>query len=635
MSTENHKDKDNSSYSSNNHYMHENKITFDNVYGELEFYKKKCDVLEKDVFKSQTHIKKLEVSLKKSQDALAIHAKNVNNTSISFLLPSEFKLQWENLAKDLILEAFDCLYNDYFWLAHIIQDTLLITYAETNLYIKDKVKKVLEVLNIYNENAKEIELDKYFMKFRNIFQDNFSSIFTFTEEFYEKLKEKVRKTIKDVYMVQQINNEKITEQLEELVEEIEKKPMRILLQSLFKLCIYMLLHDPILSLNIPPFNKRKIEYYFFNKNEFINIEGFGNEQTPCAVILPFPILRKSFSFMGIKHAVYCLPDKETDETIIKLCEKNKALFPVSKGGNSSMDLTQQTQHSTNSPNIKKLNPNKSVSNINNDRNHSPIGNIKNDHGTIYSNTEKKDATKILNDGIKYNLNNTKIQSNQKDNNFTIEEVNHVIENEDEKNKKWYDHPLMINKLKKNGSPSENNLTPLETNGDANDKEITGSQQQSSSISPNKNAFRSNSHTNIKNNSRNSSICPESINSSLNKEKSEVINNQNKSSRIKPEVGANEVGLINKEDKKDTNFPLNKFQNNNIFSMVRNKDNVPGSISAQNSKQRFISDKRNETNPSKILDANRVNYPLKDGNGSKLINNKFTEPLTRKKSILFF
>ena len=36
------------------------KLTFDNVYGELDYYKKKCEILEKDLFKSQTQIKKLE-----------------------------------------------------------------------------------------------------------------------------------------------------------------------------------------------------------------------------------------------------------------------------------------------------------------------------------------------------------------------------------------------------------------------------------------------------------------------------------------------------------------------------------------------------------------------------------------------
>jgi hypothetical protein len=64
-----------SDFKPDNSHLDDEKLVFDNVYGELDFYKKKCDVLEKDLFKSQTHIKKLEISLKKSQDMNAINGK--------------------------------------------------------------------------------------------------------------------------------------------------------------------------------------------------------------------------------------------------------------------------------------------------------------------------------------------------------------------------------------------------------------------------------------------------------------------------------------------------------------------------------------------------------------------------------
>ncbi len=51
------------------------KLKFDNVYGELEFFKKKCEILEKDLFKSQTTNKKNESIIKKLQDMIAIYGK--------------------------------------------------------------------------------------------------------------------------------------------------------------------------------------------------------------------------------------------------------------------------------------------------------------------------------------------------------------------------------------------------------------------------------------------------------------------------------------------------------------------------------------------------------------------------------
>ena len=54
------------------------KLTFDNVYGELDYYKKKCEILEKDLFKSQTQIKKLDANLKKTQELNSMYGKVIN-----------------------------------------------------------------------------------------------------------------------------------------------------------------------------------------------------------------------------------------------------------------------------------------------------------------------------------------------------------------------------------------------------------------------------------------------------------------------------------------------------------------------------------------------------------------------------
>lgn len=53
----------------------EEPFKFDNMFGELEFYKKRCEVLEKDLIKSQNSIKKMDVSLKKLQEINTINAK--------------------------------------------------------------------------------------------------------------------------------------------------------------------------------------------------------------------------------------------------------------------------------------------------------------------------------------------------------------------------------------------------------------------------------------------------------------------------------------------------------------------------------------------------------------------------------
>lgn len=51
------------------------KLKFDSVFDELEFFKKKCEAFEKDQFKMQTNLKKNEQIIKKLQDMVSVFGK--------------------------------------------------------------------------------------------------------------------------------------------------------------------------------------------------------------------------------------------------------------------------------------------------------------------------------------------------------------------------------------------------------------------------------------------------------------------------------------------------------------------------------------------------------------------------------
>lgn len=292
-------------------------LKFDNMFGELEFYKKRCEVLEKDLIKSQNTIKKMDVSLKKLQEINTINAKviilikqSLNNTSIPFFLTSEFKNNWENFAKDQIMEAFENTFDNHFWLAHIVQDTLLIIYQETNFVIFQKINSILKILNIDEKHP-----EKFLSRFRTFFQEYFMSIFIFSEDILIKIKSKIC----EIIMKYRSFDETI---LEGIKKDIESKSFKNLSQIVFKLCIYMLLHEPQLTLNIQPYEKREFSYNFYNKTEHLNIEGFGNDQSSCITILGPPMIRNYLPFHGIKPCVYIIP--QPDEEVIKCCQRNKA-----------------------------------------------------------------------------------------------------------------------------------------------------------------------------------------------------------------------------------------------------------------------------------------------------------------------
>ena len=119
---------------------------------------------------------------------------------------------------------------------------------------------------------------------------------------------------------------------EELSKDIDNKVFKNLIEAMYKLCIYMILHDPILTLNIEEYTKRELNYYFHSKSDYINIEGFGKND-PSLVILNPPMLKNKFPYQGIKPAVYIIT--EPDEKIKEICVKNQIIIDFNKQSKSS------------------------------------------------------------------------------------------------------------------------------------------------------------------------------------------------------------------------------------------------------------------------------------------------------------
>jgi len=89
------------------------------------------------------------------------------------------------------MEAFENIYDNYYWLSHVVQDTVRCVYEETNKLIIDKVSTLLKLLNI-NENNSD---NKFLPRFRTLFQEYFTSIFVFTDENHMNIKDKMIKEV--------------------------------------------------------------------------------------------------------------------------------------------------------------------------------------------------------------------------------------------------------------------------------------------------------------------------------------------------------------------------------------------------------------------------------------------------------
>ncbi len=284
---------------------------------ELSYYKTKYTEMSNEIAKYEAEIKKLETANKKLQELVSKNAQNINNTSIAFFLPSEFKNLWDKLIKTELLEAFDSYINDYVTVSNLSQDLFLITYKQTEELIHKKINSILDCLNI--KNTSNEQMNKIISKFLPFFQEHLFEIFNVSNEIESNIKTELL-NIASTY--------KIKIDIQQLSDEINKDQFKMLLSSFFSVSLYMLLHDPILTLSISPYQQRTNEYMYYSKKDMIIIEGFPNESTPCMLILPPPMLRKKFPFNGMKPAYYALND--SDQSILNECERKKKEATTSK-----------------------------------------------------------------------------------------------------------------------------------------------------------------------------------------------------------------------------------------------------------------------------------------------------------------
>ncbi len=207
------------------------------------------------------------------------------------------------------MECYENFWESPEWLCNILQDTFKTIYNETYIIIKSKLFEVLKILKVKELDDKVFE--RHLDNFRGIFQENLTNLFEFDETIYKLLKKKLEELPKDYQnfdLIETYRTDLMNNTFKDAVEDI------------YNLSLYMILHEPILSLNIVDYKEREFNYFFFNKEKFISLEGFGKNY-PCMVILNPPTINKKFPYQGMMAAVYIL--RESNNKILEICEKNQ------------------------------------------------------------------------------------------------------------------------------------------------------------------------------------------------------------------------------------------------------------------------------------------------------------------------
>lgn len=261
---------------------------------------------------------------------------NTNEHSSRVISLNEFRTLWESIIQTELIENFDFCINEYILISYLCQDIVLLVYNESQNEIINKLNQVLKCLNL--DKISKNKYKKIYDEFLPFFQEHMNTIFIFQDSFMKNIHSKLISIIKEynydnLKVKDSSNNFKssnkpitnINDFCNEMPILLEKKitsgHFDNLIKNFYKICIYMLLHVPILSFSIEKFSERTAIYQYYNKKNFINVEGFGNEKSPCILLISPPLLKDKFPFYGLRGAVYMI--SEPDETIFSECEINK------------------------------------------------------------------------------------------------------------------------------------------------------------------------------------------------------------------------------------------------------------------------------------------------------------------------
>lgn len=266
------------------------RITGDTCEEKLKNAKDVLEMMEKEIFKLRAELKRSELTIKKLQESVGLQAQNQNNTSSDFLLPSEFKKNWEIFVQENILDVFGPFLENHNVFVRLIQNLLKIVIDNAQSTIDYKVNEILKILGITKDNFDNLK--KYLIK---LFQNHCNSAIPLINQtdFMKRYIEKSRKYVKDKYE-------------KEFNDMINSSEFKSFVQTAHELILYMLFHDPPLDLKF----SEKLDYKIIDKaDDYYCIDGFPKNSPPCVIVVPI-VMRGNHPYQGIKPSVLVIsPDQ--------------------------------------------------------------------------------------------------------------------------------------------------------------------------------------------------------------------------------------------------------------------------------------------------------------------------------------
>ena len=203
---------------------------------EFEGERERCNTLEKDLFKVTTQCRKLEQQIKKLQELNTVNAKNNNNTSSQFSLPSEFKEKWNELVTEQILDAFPDFLDKFHILIPLVHELFVVVRQAIEKKWNLNIENIAKTLNLGQGQHEELK-----NKLQSVFQEHSKTIFKFSDDDLNNLIDTVYKP-----RVQEV----IDEHSDDFEDNVSADEFKTFLKTMVDLNLHMVLNDPPIMLSV-------------------------------------------------------------------------------------------------------------------------------------------------------------------------------------------------------------------------------------------------------------------------------------------------------------------------------------------------------------------------------------------------
>ena len=596
----------------------DNKKIFANSKEELEYYKNSYKLNVEELSSCKSKIKVLENINNKLKERITQNFSKTENNDASKVIftHNDFKKLWESIIQTELIDSFDFCIKEYKLISNLSQDIMLLVYEETKKIIDLKFLEILKCLNL--SKTSKNKKDNLYEKILPFFRENFRNIFELDVEKINSIKDRLKsiiyqynflgeikintslssKNLNDVdnyinrnrNIVNNNTNQNSNNDFYKLLEnKIKGKNFEEIIKSFFTVCLYMLLHEPILNFGIEKYSQRKFVYYFFNKKDFINLEGFWNDKSPCLIILPAPLIKNKYPFNGLRPAVYILPEININSEILNQCKINEKKKEEESKMNSSNNINDQ-----------KINKKKIINHSNSESNNNNEKEIKlkyininlNDNKNETNSKNKKQQSTIY--GIDENIqNNTKT-------NLNANEYNKNKSHNNIKGCNFIKIPIPILKINAENNEYDSNIS------NPNFKLVNRSINNNNKLKNKNQKFR-NKNILISNNSNidnNSKISYQNLSYGY-------INNQNNNLKSK-------ANFINKNSNEKNNFSTNEVKKNeNVILITKKEKTLPGKLQRKSEflvydNNPFLNSSQKMQTPKEIINRNnKYQYLIHD------------------------